>query len=75
MAISMTGFGRGEYKDEEVKIVVECKTINHKYLDVNTRMPREISFLEDKVRNLVKDYVAGVEAMCSSSTRALEVQI
>lgn len=57
MAISMTGFGRGEYKDDNYYFLVECKTINHKYSDINIRLPRKISFLEDKVRNLVKNYV------------------
>jgi len=57
MALSMTGFGRGEYKDENLSFVVECKTINHKYTDINIRLPRKISFLEDKVRNFVKEYV------------------
>lgn len=57
MAISMTGFGRGEHKDENFSFVIECKTINHKYTDINIRLPRKISFLEDKIRNFVKDYV------------------
>lgn len=57
MAISMTGFGRGEYKDDNYYFLVECRTINHKYSDINIRLPRKISFLEDKVRNLIKDYV------------------
>ena len=62
MAISMTGFGRGEYKDDNYYFLVECKTINHKYSDINIRLPRKISFLEDKARNLVKDYVKRVRA-------------
>jgi uncharacterized protein (TIGR00255 family) len=57
MAISMTGFGRGEYKDDKYSFLIECKTINHKYADINIRLPRKISFLEDKARNLIKDYV------------------
>ncbi len=57
MAKSMTGFGMGEYKDESYSISVECKAINHKYLDINPRLPRKISFLEDKLRLLVKDYL------------------
>ncbi|MEF9990916.1 MAG: YicC/YloC family endoribonuclease [Romboutsia sp.] len=56
MAVSMTGFGRGEYKNDNYYFLVECKTINHKYCDINIRLPRKISFLEDKVRILVKDY-------------------
>ncbi|WP_250673321.1 YicC/YloC family endoribonuclease [Paraclostridium ghonii] len=57
MAISMTGFGRGEYKDDNYHFTVECRTINHKYVDINIRLPRKISFLEDKIRNVVKDYI------------------
>ena len=57
MAISMTGFGRGEYKDDNYYFLAECKTINHKYCDINIRLPRKISFLEDKIRSVVKDYV------------------
>ena len=46
----MTGFGRGEYKDDNYQFLVECKTINHKYADINIRLPRKLSFLEDKAR-------------------------
>ena len=57
MAISMTGFGRGEFKNDNYHFLVECKTINHKYCDINVRLPRKISFLEDKIRNYVKTFV------------------
>ena len=35
MAISMTGFGRGEVKSDNYQFLVECKTINHRYCDIN----------------------------------------
>ena len=57
MAISMTGFGRGEFKNDNYHFLVECNTINHKYCDINVRLPRKISFLEDKIRNYVKNFV------------------
>ena len=57
MAISMTGFGRGEFKNDSYHFLVECKTINHKYCDINVRLPRKISFLEDKIRNYVKNFI------------------
>ena len=57
MAISMTGFGRGEFKNDNYHFLVECKTINHKYCDINVRLPRKISLLEDKIRNYVKNFV------------------
>ena len=53
----MTGFGRGEFKNDSYHFLVECKTINHKYCDINVRLPRKISFLEDKIRNYVKNFI------------------
>lgn len=57
MAISMTGFGRAEVKNNNYQFLVECKTINHRYCDINMRLPRKINFLEDKARNFIKDFV------------------
>ncbi len=53
MIRSMTGFGRGEYSQEGKEFTVEIKTVNHRYSDVFIKMPRQISFLEDKVRGLI----------------------
>ncbi len=50
----MTGFGRGEYCDEGRRMSVEIKTVNHRYCDVNIRMPRKLLFLENNVRNKIK---------------------
>lgn len=57
MAISMTGFGSGEFKNEDWIFQVECKSINHKYSDVSIRMPRKIAFMEERLRKLAKDYI------------------
>ena len=56
MIRSMTGFGRGEASDEHYKIVIEMKSVNHRYLDINIRMPHKFSFYENKLRNMVKAY-------------------
>ena len=53
MIKSMTGFGRGEYVQDGREFTVEIKTVNHRYSDVFIKMPRQIGFLEDKVRGLV----------------------
>ena len=53
MIKSMTGFGRGEVSQDGKEFTVEIKTVNHRYSDVFIKMPRQISFLEDKVRELV----------------------
>lgn len=57
MAISMTGFGRGEGKNEQYSFVVEVRTVNNRYLDMNIKMPRKILFLEDWVRQQSKKYI------------------
>lgn len=57
MIKSMTGFGRAELLDEEKKITVEMKSVNHRYLDVNMRMPKKFSIFEASIRSLLKEYI------------------
>ena len=54
MAKSMTGFGRGEFEDEKRRVTAEIRSVNHRYCDINVRMPRRYSFAEDSVKNTVK---------------------
>lgn len=55
---SMTGFGRGKYENDGREYVVEIKAVNHKYSDISIKMPRQISYLEDKVRKEVLSHVS-----------------
>lgn len=55
MSVSMTGFGRGESQNENYEFVVEVRSINHKYLDMNIKMPKTMSFLEENIRLLIKE--------------------
>lgn len=57
MIRSMTGFGRCEVSEAERKFTVEMKGVNHRYLDVNMRMPKKLNFFETAIRNRLKDYV------------------
>lgn len=57
MIKSMTGFGRSEYADEKRKFTVELKSVNHRYLDVNIKMPKKLNFFESSIRNLLKEYI------------------
>lgn len=57
MIKSMTGFGRCEVLLENRKITVEMKSVNHRYLDVNIKMPKKLNIFESSVRNLLKEYV------------------
>ena len=56
MIKSMTGFGRCEIKKDSRKFTVELKSVNHRYLDVNIRMPKKLNFFETAIRSLLKSY-------------------
>lgn len=57
MIKSMTGFGRCELADENRKIVVEMKAVNHRYCDINVKMPKKLGFFESAIRNVMKKYI------------------
>ncbi|HKM04662.1 MAG TPA: YicC/YloC family endoribonuclease [Lachnospiraceae bacterium] len=57
MIKSMTGFGRCEIADGDRKFTVEMKTVNHRYLDVNIKMPKKLIFFESAIRGSLKGYV------------------
>lgn len=57
MIKSMTGFGRNEVSEEKRKITVEIKSVNHRYLDVNIKMPKKLSFFEAAIRTELKKYM------------------
>lgn len=57
MIKSMTGFGRCEISDGERRFTVEMKGVNHRYLDVNIRMPKKLNCFETALRNLIKQSI------------------
>lgn len=57
MIKSMTGFGRCENHQGNRKFTVEMKAVNHRYFDVNIKMPKKFSFFESAIRNVLKTYV------------------
>lgn len=54
---SMTGFGRSEKVNEERKIVVEIKAVNHRYCDMNVKLPKKLNYFETTIRGFLKDYI------------------
>ena len=54
MVLSMTGFGRGTTADDNREVTIEIKAINHRYLDINLRMPRVMSSMEDAFRKKIQ---------------------
>ncbi len=57
MIKSMTGFGRCEAAEGNRKFTVEMKSVNHRYLDANIKMPKKLNFFESSIRNLLKKYI------------------
>ncbi|WP_312649953.1 YicC/YloC family endoribonuclease [Proteiniclasticum sp.] len=58
MIKSMTGFGRAMFDDEKRSFLVEMRAVNHRYLDMNIRMPKSLMTLEDRVRKLISKYIS-----------------
>lgn len=57
MIKSMTGFGRCEVQEDQRKITVEMKSVNHRYLDVAIKMPKKLNFFEAAIRSELKNYI------------------
>jgi len=52
---SMTGFGRGAFSAGGQEFTVEVRTLNHRHLDIKTRIPDTLSIVETRIRGLVKE--------------------
>ena len=52
---SMTGYGRGEYRDGGIELTVEIKTVNNRYLDIAVKSPRIFVAYEEVIRTMVRD--------------------
>lgn len=57
MIKSMTGFGRCEHVQGNRKFTVEIKAVNHRYFDVNIKMPKKFNFFESAIRSVMKEYI------------------
>lgn len=55
---SMTGYGKGVSKREGKTITVELKTVNHRFLDCNFKLPRTFLFVEDRVRKAISSAIS-----------------
>ncbi|MFC4404634.1 YicC/YloC family endoribonuclease [Gracilibacillus xinjiangensis] len=54
---SMTGYGKAEYKSDDLFISVQMRTVNHRFLDITTQMPSYLLPQEDLVKKIVKQYL------------------
>lgn len=55
---SMTGYGRAKLQKESREYIVEIKSVNHKYLDMNIKLPRNLFCMEDRVRKSISNKVS-----------------
>ena len=60
MIRSMTGYGRAEVSDENYRVTVEMKSVNHRYNDMTIKLPRSLASLEDKIKKrIMRDVFRG----------------
>jgi uncharacterized protein (TIGR00255 family) len=57
MLVSMTGFGQAEVSDRSGKVSVEIRTVNHRFLDVSTKLPKVLMTREPEIKELVKERI------------------
>ncbi|MFD0771034.1 YicC/YloC family endoribonuclease [Bacillus sp. CGMCC 1.60114] len=57
MISSMTGFGRAKVENDAFQITVEMKSVNHRFLEMNIRLPKQMMVFEDKIRKLIAEQV------------------
>ncbi len=54
----MTGYGRYEAENEDARLTVELKSVNHRYCDISIRLPRNLNAYENDIRKQIKDSVS-----------------
>lgn len=55
---SMTGYGRAKLEFEERSYQIEIKSVNHKYCDISVKLPRNISYLEEKIKKYIQQHIS-----------------
>ncbi len=58
MVTSMTGFGRAKLLESDFEITVEIKSVNHRYFEFSSRLPRAYQFLDDKLKSFCQQKIA-----------------
>ena len=72
MIRSMTGYGRGQEIVDGLSIVVEIKSVNHRYFEYSSRLPRGYAFLDDKLKNLLQQRISRGKVDAYVQIQALE---
>ncbi len=72
MIRSMTGYGRAQMMIDAMSITVELRSVNHRYFEFNSRVPRNYGFLDEKLKSFVGSLVARGKVECYVSVENLE---
>lgn len=70
----MTGFGRAVEEIDGYVITVEIKSVNHRYFDFSSRIPRQYGFLDDKLKSYINSKVSRGKVECYVSVEALDTE-
>ncbi|MDF0480564.1 YicC family protein [Vagococcus sp. PNs007] len=68
---SMTGFGKKSIANEEYQVTVEIKAVNHRFLDIQLKLPREYNHLEMEIRRLLKEHFSRGRLECFVTIQTL----
>lgn len=74
MIRSMTGFGRAVKEIDGYIITVELKSVNHRYFEFSSRIPRAYGFLDDKIKSYIGSKVARGKVDCFVGIEALNTE-
>ena len=58
MVRSMTGYGKYEAENEDARLTVEIKSVNHRYCDISIRLPKNLNAFENDIRRQIKKSVS-----------------
>ena len=67
---SMTGYGRARACRDGRDITIELKTVNHRFLDLSFRIPKNLAFLEDPLRSRINASGLTLEEYLAQDTSA-----
>lgn len=72
MIKSMTGFGRAQAEADGYFITVEIKSVNHRYFEFSSRIPRQYGFLDEKLKSYINSRVSRGKVECYVTIEALD---
>ena len=67
MLLSMTGYGRGEAREEGRILTVEIRSVNHRFAEISVRLPKSLSILESRVRERIQKQISRGKITCSAT--------